>query len=138
MSGFSRAAVCSIVLVLVSVSARAEEPVIDCSNAMATVELNFCSEKELDKADADLNAAYKKVLGFIAKSDGENPYDAKSWETALRESQRAWVAFRDADCKGLIPMSWSGGTGATGAVLGCMSEKTKARTKELSELYEME
>jgi uncharacterized protein YecT (DUF1311 family) len=120
--------------------ARAEEPApaIDCAKATATVELNFCAEKELDKADAALNAVYKKVLAYIAKTGGDKPYDAKSWEAALRESQRAWVAFRDADCKGLIPMSWTGGTGTTGEVLGCMLDKTKVRTTELESLYELE
>ncbi len=134
----ARAAIAALLITIVPVAACAEEPAVDCENATATVELNFCAERELDKADAAMNAVYKKVLAFIAKSDGEKPYDAKSWETALRESQRAWVAFRDADCKGLIPMSWGGGTATTGAVLGCMLEKTKARTKELEELYELE
>lgn len=136
MFDFARRALFVLAIFFASLPACAEEAPIDCANAMATHELNFCSEKELDQADAALNAAYKKVLAFIAKSEGEKPYDAKSWEAALRESQRAWVAFRDADCKGLIPMSWGGGTATTGAVLGCMSEKTKARTKELEELYE--
>jgi uncharacterized protein YecT (DUF1311 family) len=130
----------TVLFFLPVIAARADDaaPEIDCANASATVELNFCAEKELDTADVALNAVYKKVLAFIAKSGTEKPYDAKSWEDALRESQRAWVAFRDADCKGLIPMSWTGGTGATGAVLGCMSEKTKARTEELESLYKLE
>jgi uncharacterized protein YecT (DUF1311 family) len=118
-------------------AARAEEA-INCDTAVATHELNACEEKALDAADAEMNAVYKKVLAFIAKSGTEKPYDSKSWEDALRASQRAWVAFRDADCKGLIPMSWTGGTGTTGAVLGCMLAKTKARTKDLQELYELE
>jgi uncharacterized protein YecT (DUF1311 family) len=124
-------------LALMPVSASADEA-INCDTAVATVDLNACEDKALDQADVAMNAVYKKVLGFIAKSGTEKPYDAKSWEDALRKSQRAWVAFRDADCKDLIPMSWTGGTGTTGAVLGCMLEKTKARTKELSELYELE
>jgi uncharacterized protein YecT (DUF1311 family) len=127
-------------LSLCASAVRAEDPAlaIDCPKASTTVELNFCAEKELDQADAALNAVYKKVLAYIAKNGSDKPYDSKSWEDALRESQRAWVAFRDADCKGLIPMSWTGGTGATGAVLGCLTEKTKVRTTELESLYELE
>ena len=108
---------------------------IDCSNANNTLEMNFCADKEFAAADAELNAVYKRALARIAQSDGEKPYDPKSWETALRASQRAWVAFRDADCKGLVPMEWSGGTGTTAAVLGCMVQLTQARAKSLTERF---
>lgn len=111
---------------------------LDCASAMATPELNACSELELERADDLMNAIYKKLLAKIAASKGDKPYDARSWEAALRASQRAWVAFRDADCKGLVPMAWGGGTGTTGEVLGCMTEKTIRRTDELTAHYEVE
>ncbi len=114
--------------------ARAEN--IDCSNAQSTVEMNFCSEKEFDAADKELNQQYDKALRFIAESDLEKPYDPKSWTEAMRAAQRAWLAYRDADCKDLMPMEWSGGTGTSSAVMGCMTEKTIARTKDLKERYE--
>ena len=91
--------------------AAAAEDIIDCENASTTVEMNFCSDKAFQEADAKLNDVYKSVLEHIAESDGEEPYDRESWEKAMRESQRAWVAFRDADCKGAVPMEWSGGSG---------------------------
>ena len=62
-------------------------------------------------------------------------YFPQSFEEAMRKSQRAWVAFRDADCKELAAQYWAGGTGTTSAVLGCMTEKTVQRTKELKDLY---
>lgn len=114
----------------------AAQDAIDCSDPGTTVEMNFCSDKAFQEADAKLNAVYKNVLAHIAESDPEKPYDRESWEKAMRESQRAWVAFRDADCKGAVPMEWSGGSGTSAAVTGCMTEKTEARTKELSERYE--
>ncbi len=134
----SRLVIVATALLALFVPAHAEDTAqnpIDCANATATFELNACAEKELDRADATLNEVYKKVLAFVAKSEAEKPYDAKSWEDALRASQRAWVAFRDAQCKGLVPMSWTGGTGTTGEVLGCMAGMTKARSKELGEMY---
>jgi uncharacterized protein YecT (DUF1311 family) len=108
---------------------------IDCANAQSTIEMNFCADREYAAADAALNDIYKQALAEIAKSDGEKPYDPKSWETALRASQRAWIAFRDADCKGLEPMQWSGGTGSTGAVLGCMTQLTQERIRVLKERF---
>lgn len=123
-----------LALVAASLPARADDP-IDCAEQNTTVEMNFCADEDFKASDAKLNAAYKKVLAQIADSDLEKPYDRESWEKAMRESQRAWVTFRDADCKGAVPMEWSGGTGTTSAVLGCMTAKTDVRTKELTERY---
>ena len=97
--------------------------------------MNFCADKDYKAADAGLNEAYQQALAQIAKEGGEKPYDAKSWEAALRTSQRAWVAFRDADCRGLVPMSWGGGTGTTGGVLACLTQLTQERTKMLKERF---
>ena len=43
-----------------------------------TFELNFCADKELAAADAQLNDAFQTALAFVAKSGGEKPYDPKS------------------------------------------------------------
>jgi uncharacterized protein YecT (DUF1311 family) len=115
-------------------AAQAQVPnPIDCNTASTTVELNYCTERTYQKADEKLNEAYQAVLKQIRASGGEAPYDAKSWEEALRVSQRAWIVYRDAECKGLVPMEWSGGTGTAAAVNGCMTELTEARTKVLTE-----
>lgn len=103
-----------------------------CGNAASTAEINRCFDLAYQAADTKLNKAYQEALAAIKKSGGEKPYDAASWEKALRASQNAWIAFRDADCSGLTPMSWGGGTGGTAAVLECMRAKTEARTKELT------
>ena len=124
-------------LSLTAGSAQAgDDPKVDCANAMSTVEMNFCGEKELDVADAAMNEIYKKAIAAIPGLASDKPYDAKSWEEALRGSQRSWVAFRDAECKTHLPMFWSGGTGTTAEVLGCMTELTKNRTEQLKNRYE--
>ena len=113
--------------------ARADE--IDCANAKSTVEMNYCADKEFAAADKALNTEYEAALAQTRTRDLEPPYDAKSFEAAMRESQRAWVAFRDADCKNLVAQEWSGGSGASAAILGCMTQLTMARTKDLKERY---
>jgi uncharacterized protein YecT (DUF1311 family) len=107
----------------------------DCGEARNTVEMIACADQELAAADAKLNEAYLKVLKRAADLNAPAPYDGKAYEAALRAAQRAWVAFRDADCKGVVPFEWGGGMGATAAVLGCLAAKTTARTKELNESY---
>ena len=133
-----RLVVCFTALCLLTAPAfSAEEPSkLDCENAMNTHDMNTCAEAELDKADAVLNKTYKEALAAIPEMASTEPYDAKGWENALRASQRAWVAFRDAECNAHVPMFWSGGTGATAEIFGCMSAMTKARTETLKEQYE--
>lgn len=109
----------------------ADAPRIDCAQATSTVEINFCADKDYQVADKALNAAYAKALADVRKRGGEKPYDAKSYEDAFRNAQRAWLAYRDAECKDLVAQEWSGGTGTTAAVLGCLTRKTAERTKEL-------
>jgi uncharacterized protein YecT (DUF1311 family) len=125
------------ILVLASLgSLPALADTIDCNNANSTVEMNFCADKDYQAADKALNAAYAAALTQIqSRGDMEKPYDTKSFEEAMRNAQRTWVAYRDADCRDLVAQEWSGGTGATAAILGCMTEKTIQRTKELKERY---
>jgi uncharacterized protein YecT (DUF1311 family) len=108
---------------------------IDCSEAATTVEMNYCAERDYERADEKLNAIYQEVVAGIRDSDGQPPYDPKSWESELRNAQRSWIAFRDAECKGLVPMEWGGGTGTAVAVLSCMTELTEARTKAFQDRY---
>lgn len=106
----------------------------NCADAQSTVEINSCFDKEYQAADKALNVAYATALDFVRGRKLDAPYDAKSFETSLKSAQRAWVAYRDADCKDLVPQQWSGGTGTTSAILQCMMEKTRQRTKELKDL----
>lgn len=119
--------------------ATAEEP-IDCTDPRNTYEINVCGDRALKAADDDLNAVYQKALKAIPglADSGSSQFNAEAWEKALRESQRAWIAFRDAECGPHTAMFWTGGTGTTGAILGCKTDKTKQRTEELKEHYNIE
>lgn len=108
---------------------------IDCEKAVSTPELNWCAELELEAADRKLNDTYKRVIMKVAAADTITKPKREQWAGALREAQRRWIAFRDHDCGELIAHEWSGGTGMTGAMLGCRMSKTLARTKDLEERY---
>lgn len=131
--------VAGILVGLVSVmsgsASHAEDAPIDCDNANSTVEMNFCADKDFAAADKNLNSAYKAALAYVRTRELDPPYDAKHFEEALRASQRAWVAFRDADCRDLVAQEWSGGTGTSSAILGCMIALTKDRTKDLRDRF---
>jgi uncharacterized protein YecT (DUF1311 family) len=118
-------------MVVLAAPAHAQDK-LDCDAASTTVDINLCAEIELEEADDLLNATYEKVIARIKKHIGDPPYDAKAFEEAFRAAQRAWIVFRDAECKTVMPFEWGGGTGTTAAVLGCLTIKTEARTKELA------
>jgi uncharacterized protein YecT (DUF1311 family) len=131
-----RLALVATALLLSLASGHAQTPnPIDCGKAATTVEMNYCADRDYAEADRALNETYQKALAVIARSGGPAPYTPAQWEQELRASQRAWLAFRDADCKGLAPMEWSGGSGTASAVLGCMIDLTKARSKALLDRY---
>lgn len=108
---------------------------IDCAIAMSTHDMAFCATIDLEAADKALNAAYAKALAQIKSHDGDAPHDAKSYEAAFRIAQRAWIAYRDADCQGVVPFHWGGGTATGMSVTGCLTAKTLARTKDLEEAF---
>lgn len=122
---------------LVTGFAAEAEDKIDCANAFTTVDLNACAEKEFDSADKALNAVYKEIMTDLTGPDPGNEENNKKWADALKVSQRAWIAFRDADCEKLRVFEAGGGTATTGEILGCLTELTEARTKSLKERYEV-
>ncbi|ADH87970.1 protein of unknown function DUF1311 [Ancylobacter novellus DSM 506] len=57
-----------------------------------------CLTKEAAEADKALNAAYQKMLAAIDQD--ATPSDPKAtWRDNLVAAQRAWIAYRDANCK---------------------------------------
>lgn len=63
---------------------------VDCSNAGTQADINECAVKALANDDKTLNAKYQELLGRL----GDLPDTA----AALKDAQRAWIKFRDAEC----------------------------------------
>lgn len=111
-------------------------PATECDQQPSGYEIEDCLKKALAAADDALNGAYRKAEAAIA-ADPETPSDQKkTWHDDLVAAQRAWVAFRDANCKfELIGAEWHGGSGATAAQEACVLAATRARTAELLDRY---
>ncbi len=73
----------------------------DCPDATTQMELNQCAGAAAAAADAQLNAAYKEIRARL-KGDAETT-------NLLVAAQRAWVAYRDAECS----FEASGSTGGS-------------------------
>ena len=126
-----------LAFLMLSGAALAQQPKIDCKTAQSNVELGYCAEKEFERADAELNRIFTRVLAAIDRQDHYTPEQRTKWKTALRETQRNWMKFKEQDCGELIGYEWSGGTGTSLASLGCQTEKTRTRTRDLVDRYEV-
>ncbi len=92
----------------------------DCDNAVNQNDMNTCAEDEYKAADATMGNLYREVLP---------KYDVANQEL-LRKAQRAWLGFRDAECK-FRNVGNEGGSIWPTVHFGCLTELTRARTKQL-------
>ncbi len=95
----------------------------------STVGMGGCIRAELDEWDARLNSAYQARIEEHRASDAEFEPPLPEAE-ALRDAQRAWIPWRDANC--LYEIShWGGGTGGGPAGTSCQMYMTAERALEL-------
>jgi uncharacterized protein YecT (DUF1311 family) len=103
---------------------------VDCETAEAQSDLNACAGMDFSDADADLNNAYQAAVAAMQATDQGLPQDQQGAETALREAQRAWIAFRDQTCTA-EGYAFHGGSLEIMIVLECKARVTAARSEDL-------
>jgi uncharacterized protein YecT (DUF1311 family) len=85
---------------------------------LSQAELNECYGNAYKKADAELNVLYRQITARLK--------DDKATTKLLVAAQRAWVAFRDAECD--FSASGVSGGGALGMILAiCLDRLTSKR-----------
>ncbi|THD59787.1 lysozyme inhibitor LprI family protein [Phenylobacterium sp.] len=89
--------------------------------AQTQIELNQLAAANFRKADAQLNALYRRVTNHL-------PAGAKA---KLVASQRLWISFRDAECR-FRAESVAGGSAQPMVFAGCQATLTRERIKSLS------
>jgi uncharacterized protein YecT (DUF1311 family) len=120
---------------LIAMTMPAAAQVADCSNPITQIEMNDCAAQIWEEADARLNDVYAQTLAILQESDATYPIDGDTEEDRLRAAQRAWVAYRDANCDSAgYPMR--GGSAEPLLFYGCMQSMTEARIAELLALTE--
>ena len=92
--------------------------------SQSMVEMKHTAERDFEKADAELNAVYKKALGQLSPKG----------VAALREAQRAWVTFRDKTAEA-YGTGEEGGSNEGLMYIRCQEAITQNRTKELKLLF---
>lgn len=106
---------------------------VDCANTSIQLELNLCAEQDWQAADADLNRVYKSVMAEMQAMDQGLPPELQGAATTLRDAQRAWITFRDANCR-LAGYPMRGGSAEPLLIYGCLRQMTLDRTRQLQEL----
>lgn len=84
--------------------------------------MNICAAADYKAADAKLNEAYGEVMKRLS--------DDAEGRKLLQTAQRAWIAFRDAECAFSANDS-KGGSIYPMLVSECLTELTNARTGQL-------
>ena len=105
-------------LALVAMAPASIATADDCASAMDQSAMNECADKAYKKSDAELNALYKQI-----KQRLKDNADATK---LLVAAQRAWVTFRDAECK-FSTSAVSGGSVYPVIYSGCADRLTRKR-----------
>lgn len=104
----------------------------------STIGMTFCMLAENEAWDRLLNTEYQRAMEGAREMDADEaelfPEFAARAEW-LREAQRAWIAFRDAECA-LAYAKWGSGSMRQTAGAACLLDMTSERTIELKYLWD--
>lgn len=92
----------------------------ECSGLDTQTAMNLCEGENFKQADAELNATYAKLVSKISATG----------QSKLREAQKAWIKYRDAQCE-FNTMGTMGGSIHSMMLWQCLSDLTAQQTKRL-------
>ncbi|WP_274425637.1 lysozyme inhibitor LprI family protein [Chelativorans sp. YIM 93263] len=96
----------------------------NCADAQDQATLNECAYDAYNTADERLNAEYKAVMKRLGDDDAT--------KSSLIAAQRAWIAYRDAECK-FQASGVEGGSIYPTIRAFCLRQLTDARTQDLED-----
>ena len=105
----------------------------NCDSAQTTMDLVECSDHEYRIADAKMTVEWKAAYARMKRQDAEVPRARSGYAAALLDSQRKWLAYRDAQCK-VVGDRMRGGSGQGYSTMFCLTDLTRKRTTELHEV----
>jgi uncharacterized protein YecT (DUF1311 family) len=114
--------------------APAPDALITCTELTAAEPRRSCFAQVYATLDVDVLAAYKNGLVFIDRA-GLQPSLSRDWKRAYQETQRKWIALREADCGPLIIYERTGRGDADATQLQCKIARTRERLEVLKARY---
>jgi uncharacterized protein YecT (DUF1311 family) len=119
-----------LVAIMPSPSVAESKAADPCTTQANTIEINQCLSNQLQARDRSLNAAYKALLQRLDESDPSDGVDYQQARRLLVEAQRAWLSFRDNDCRGRVVL-YARGSVRWEIYTECLIAHTERRTNEL-------
>ena len=114
-------------ILLLVMPAHAHEA-LNCKDPQDQNSMTQCAAQDFEKADKALNEIWPRLK---ADAQGNDEGTGKTeYVDALLVSQRAWLAFRDAECAWQA-MEMHGGSGEPMLLYGCQARLTQQRVKQL-------
>ncbi|MFD2738582.1 lysozyme inhibitor LprI family protein [Sulfitobacter aestuarii] len=98
-----------------------------------TLDYSECLMAETAHWDAILNSQYQSLRADFTAQDADAATGNHDLAGQLLDAQRAWIAFRDADC-GLVYAQWIDGSHRVIAAGFCHLNKTAQRAIELRDM----
>ncbi len=95
-----------------------------CQTPLSTAEGYQCFTAAYKKTDTELNRLYRRVESAV---DGVELIK-------LKEAQKLWISFRDANCSAEYEL-YAGGSAGPTVKVACLEEMTRHRREELQEMY---
>ena len=111
---------------------------MEAPDGSSTVGMVSCLAQELNQWDALLNASYAALIDRATKADAELAAlgsSAEPSEPRLREAQRKWLGWRDAQCA-YAAAQFEGGSAAGPVAQDCVMEATAAQVIWLERMLE--
>ncbi|KVS34690.1 lysozyme inhibitor LprI family protein [Burkholderia cepacia] len=94
----------------------------NCADATDQAAMTACADRAYRKSDGELNRIFQAVTARLR--------DARPLADKLVNAQRAWIAYRDAECS-FSSANAEGGSAYPMVVSTCLDDLTKARTETL-------
>lgn len=92
------------------------------------------SQADVDAANRRLDEVYQRRIAEARAADRDwrrnRPRNWYSQETALRNAERYWISYRDADCR-YVAQPYVGRRQYDGYFRGCLVDRTNERTSDL-------
>lgn len=127
----------SMALALTLSGGASADEEIDCANPLDQASMTYCAGVDYEEADAELNAIWPAAVAAARRQDEYIADQARSMGLptaveALRNAQRAWIKFRDAECE-YQSYAFFGGTGQPMIGSLCLADLTRQRIKQLQD-----
>lgn len=103
----------------------------DCSSGNNDQEVHTCTQKNRNETELDLNKEYKLAKTRVETLFKGDNKELSQYMDALTEAQRAWLKYRENDCK-LASYAADKGSDLSNANINmCTSELNEQRIKKL-------